>query len=347
MRAAFERRRDNASGDYSPDPNAQRFPQWQPLAGTGHSVQLTTLLDEWWAEARAAGRGISTYESYSSAVRKLIAHLGHEDAERIEAADIIAFKDARLAAGVSPKTVKDSDLTGLKSIFKRARQNGRLSSNPTANVTVLRATPVRLRSKSFTTAEAASILRHANAHRRSRSEAAKTADAKRWLPWLCAYTGARLGEVAQLRKRDVRMEGGLAIMTITPEAGTVKDKQLREVVLHEHLIELGFLAFVEAAHPGHLFLTGREGDDLRGAWRTVKNRVREFAREVVADKNVAPNHAWRHLFKTIGRQHGIEDRVLDAIEGHSPASVGGGYGDVTLEAQALAMRKFPRFDVAD
>ena len=47
-----------------------------------------------------------------------------------------------------------------------------------------------------------------------------TEAAKRWVPWLCAYTGARPGEITQLRKSDVAQEEGIHAVRITPEAGT-------------------------------------------------------------------------------------------------------------------------------
>jgi integrase len=45
--------------------------------------------------------------------------------------------------------------------------------------------------------------------------------ARRWVPWLCAYTGARVGEITQLRQEDVIERGGIHALKITPEAGTV------------------------------------------------------------------------------------------------------------------------------
>ena len=46
--------------------------------------------------------------------------------------------------------------------------------------------------------------------------------AKRWLPWLLAYTGARPGEIAQLRKQDVIVREGIGALHLTPDAGTIK-----------------------------------------------------------------------------------------------------------------------------
>jgi integrase len=48
--------------------------------------------------------------------------------------------------------------------------------------------------------------------------------ARRWVPWLCAYTGARPGEMTQLRGKDVTKQGSIWAVHITPEAGTVKNQ---------------------------------------------------------------------------------------------------------------------------
>tara|TARA_R110002020_G_scaffold37830_25_gene114145 strand:+ start:10732 stop:11043 length:312 start_codon:yes stop_codon:yes gene_type:complete len=79
-----------------------------------------------------------------------------------------------------------------------------------------------------------------------------------------------------------------------------------------------------------------------GRSRGGKNRIAEFARQVVADTHVQPTHAWRRRFKTVCRKVGIDRNVRDAIQGHEPGSVGDNYGDVTIKAMALALAKFPR-----
>ena len=347
---AFESRRRNAEGDYRPDPQAERFPAFKsPVAAmpaaTNSKQSLKGLVDAWWQEAQAAGRTVSTFESYRNTMARLVKFLGHDGAERVTPDDVIRFKDHRLAEGVSIKTIRDSDIAGLKSVFGWAVSNRRMAINPAEGVKLKGGRITRTRSQGFTATEAALILGHAQRYMKTPQESAKAAASKRWIPWLCAYTGARVGEIVQLRKEDVRYDAGNWIITITPEAGTVKDKEARDVVLHGHLVELGFAAFVAQSSNGYLFLAATSRDDIRGAWRGVKTRIAVFVREVVTDKKVAPNHGWRHTFKTVGREVGIEDSVLDGICGHAPSSVGGSYGSISVAAQVRAFAQFPRFAV--
>lgn len=133
-------------------------------------------------------------------------------------------------------------------------------------------------------------------------------------------------------------------MIITPDAGTVKNKEARIVPLHQHLVDEGFLGFVQGCPDGYLFLEVKSPKGVDGKRRTLKNRLQEFVRKIVPDPEVQPNHAWRHTFKTRGREANIEARVLDAIQGHAPRTEGERYGSVTVKTLADAMGKFPKFD---
>ena len=101
------------------------------------------------------------------------------------------------------------------------------------------------RIRGFTDEEAALILRNA----------AKEKDpVRRWVPLLCAYSGARLSEVCQLRVEDVFQRGGVWCMKFDPEAGSLKNENSeRAVPLHPAIVESGFLQFVAAARSGPLF----------------------------------------------------------------------------------------------
>lgn len=351
-----------AEGDYAPDQGAAKFPAWQAPAtastapqkakqdatGGGGKTSLTGILADWWKEAQATGRKLSTYESYSHTVDSVVAFLGHDDAARVTPEDVVGFKDHRLACvsprtgkPISAKTVKDSDLAALKTLFGWAVTNRRLPRNPAEGITIKLGKRRRTRPPHFTDEEAKALLEAADAHQQGR-ENPKTFAAKRWVPWLCAYTGSRVGEMVQLRKQDVKKQGDLWVIHITPEAGTVKTDEARDVVMHEHLVEKGFPAFAQSSPDEYLFITPKRGSSIRGPWRSRKNDLIEHARETVKDPRVAPNHGWRHRFKTVGMEAGVDHRVLDAIQGQSARTVAETYGEVTLKTLALAMAKFPR-----
>jgi site-specific recombinase XerD len=352
------RLKENAAGDYGPDKRIERFgepfvaPKQPQALGTlpaASKTSLMAILEAWWTEAKATGLKPSTYESYSNAVAGFVRYLGHDDAAKVTADNVIGFKDHRLAQinprsgkPISPRTVKGSDLSGLKTVFGWAVANRKVATNPTIGITVKVGKKRVNRKKGFEDAEATAILAAADALTKGQ-EQPKTFEAKRWVPWLCCYTGARVGEMAQLRKEDVRKDGEHWVLRITPEAGTVKTDEARDVVLHSHLVEKGFPAFVADAKAGHLFITpNRKTNDVLGPLQGITNRLGEQARKIVSDPEVKPNHGWRHRFKTIARNVGIDPRVMDAIQGHAGRTAGDDYGDVTVAAMAFALAKFPR-----
>ncbi|HVV92047.1 MAG TPA: recombinase XerD, partial [Hyphomicrobiales bacterium] len=79
LKEGMEARRRNAEGDYSPDPKAQRFPEWavtpssKPIAALPVKVSLKGLVEDWWREAQAIGRKPSTHESYANTVAAFVA----------------------------------------------------------------------------------------------------------------------------------------------------------------------------------------------------------------------------------------------------------------------------------
>lgn len=318
--ALLERR---ARGDYGPDLVEARFPEWEANAHPAGQAGLTVaaLFAGWELESRAAGVTEKTISEYRSVLTRFAVFVGHDDTTRITPHDVVGWKNKRLADGRSPKTVKDVDLSAMKSVFGWGARNHKLRSNPAQGVTLKIGKKVRERGKGFTDDEAAAILKAALRYSGAAQEHAKTAAAKRWLPWLCAYSGARIGEVAQLRRDDIRREGDHYVATITPEAGPVKNKEAREVPLHPHLIELGFIEFVTSSAKGYLFLTVAKDPQAQGKLRALKNRLAEFVRDIVSDKRVAPNHGWRHRFITMSRKHGLDQEKRRMITGHAGESV--------------------------
>jgi integrase len=322
-----------ADGDYSPDPKLNRFPAIEAVKAIQTKVTIQDIFDGWWAEAKATGRKERTRQVYKFALDRLTEHLGHDDANRVTPDDMIAFKAKRLEK-VSAKTFRDADMPGIKSVFDWAHKNRKIKTNPAAGITIKPQRKDVTRAKGFVDAEAKAIFANCLAYSQKPKETEKVAAAKRWAPLIAAYTGSRISEVLQLRKQDVFEEAGHHVFRITPEAGDVKTGQFRLVPVHSHLIDLGLLTFVDASADGPLF--AKSGYD----------RVREFVRSVVTDPNVDPNHGWRHRFKTIGRNLGLDARVVDAIQGHAGRTAGDHYGDVTVIAMSRVIAAIPRIEPA-
>ncbi|QRG08818.1 hypothetical protein EZH22_11355 [Xanthobacter dioxanivorans] len=299
-------------------------PDAQPAPAPRERVRILDLLDGYLAELRASGRGAEAEKRWTPGFKAFIKHLGHDDASRLTKADVVAWKDALLAT-MSPKTVRDTNIAALRAVFQWAVDNDRLKTNPAREVKVRVLKKVQNREKGFTLKEANAILKAARDHKPKPSDNPRTREsvpmtaAKRWVPWLCAHTGARVAEMTQLRKQDVREENGIAFVRIAPEAGSVKTGQYRDAPLHPQLIEMGFLDFVKAAPDGPLFyLDNPDRTGKSHPSKQIAGRLAMWVRALnVVSREVDPNHGWRHRLKTVARELGLDARVIDKIQGHA------------------------------
>jgi integrase len=78
----------------------------------------------------------------------------------------------------------------------------------------------------------------------------------------------------------------------------------------------------------------------------VGQNVGEWVRSLgIADPEIRPSHAWRHLFKLAAERAGIPERISDVITGHKAASVGRAYGAPLLSDLAREIEKLPCYRV--
>jgi hypothetical protein len=122
--ALFWTRRDlartmvrRAEGDCSPDHTLDKFPALpsrklpEPPPAVG--ITFSALVAAWAAESGTQGKALYDRERTAT---NLARHLGHDDATRVTADDVVSWKEARSAAGKSLKTVAN-DIGELRPIW--------------------------------------------------------------------------------------------------------------------------------------------------------------------------------------------------------------------------------------
>lgn len=310
---------------------------WQAISPTpdaGLTVPLAELIKGWSSERKPAQK---TLYEWKRVLRQLEAFLGHDDAGRISSEDLIAWKGSMVEAGLRPKTIQDAKLAPVRAILQWGVDNRRLAKNPADHVTIEVKAIATEKKRSFTDDEARVIL--------AASLLEKDA-VRRWVPWLGAYSGARVSELCQLRVEDVVEIDRIWCMKFDPEAGPLKNSSSeRTIPLHPALIDRGFLKFVASVKSGPLFphlppdKFGKRGGN---GTKVIGRFVRALG---ITDPRLSPSHSWRHRIKTLGRRHGLAKDILEAITGHGQKSVADSYGEFPMEALFRELKKIPELDL--
>jgi integrase len=334
-------------GDWSEDPKPKQFPKYE--AQGDPKLTPWSLFQRWQAASQPAP---ATVERWRSVFLKL-----EEDfpvsASAITPEEAQDWCNGLVGPGRNAETVNIVWIGAARRVFGWGHKQKLLSRNSFKEVVKLTVPrSVRMREgKAFNSHEIKVILSAALSITNPKTKAQA---AKRWVPWLCAYTGARSGEITQLRGVDVAQQDGVQAIKITPEAGTVKTRQALTVPLHEHLLAQGFLEFAKANGPGPLFYNEKKREVKStdptnpSTPRSVRAReeLSKWIRGLgVSDPEVKPLHAWRHTFKQTGSRNNMREHILDAICGHAPAYIGRGYNTPTLGDKAEELKKFPRYDL--
>lgn len=179
----------------------------------------------------------------------------------------------------------------------------------------------------FTTAEFQALLNHPTFAKRQFPSAYSF-----WLIPLATFTGARLGELAQLDLKDFVEVDGIpcidindteAVPDIEEEGGRKKRVKTRNakrlVPIHPELIRLGLLRYVESMRVKkqvHLFpelsRTRRDGPS-----HAASNWFQRFRKSVgIIEKQVAVFHSFRHTFITNLLDNEVTPYLVAPIVGH-------------------------------
>lgn len=307
--------------------------------------KLSEAVPEW---KRIKNPAVSTVEVYEATVRKFEKLFPTLHIEEIEKGHVIDFVEWLKDQGKNPKTVEKEHgvVRALLSIAEYVRWID--GGNPASKIILpptSKAKPVR----SYTPEECKVIFNSPvfTAGERPTGCMGETAY---WMPLLMLFTGARREELCQLTTDRVKVSEGihfLAIDTIEEEGRLKTEESKRSVPIHTHLIQIGFLDFVQdriKAGGGQLFAElkpnkrGQYGAKFDDWWG-------KYIRETVGltDERISPAHSFRHSFISECRRLGFREDYERALVGHTSESskrdAHDGYGEHHLPALAAELNR--------
>lgn len=247
----------------------------------------------------------------------------------------------------------NSYLARLRKLFDQEIAAGHAEINPFANKRVDAVGRVEKQERTFSADELEKIFSNplfqgARSNRDRYSPGSHlVSDWMFWAPLIALLSGARIGEIAQLRPSDIRQVGSHTVIDINAEDGKSLKNQgtARQIPVHPQLAKLGFLELAEERlRAGHALLlpdipkpvNGDPGSQP-GKWM----RERFLKRIGVKNRKGLGFHSFRHSLKTLLRDAQVPDSISNAICGHDErtSGVAAGYGVTGLEGMAAALAR--------
>jgi integrase len=309
-------------GDLTESKVLAHYPGPRPDAPRDRPKVKITGLIEAWEKGRENIRQ-RTRDEFARRLQQFSEFLGHDDALAVTGKDLRGWRDHLRAKGYKAKTINESCVAPVKAIFAAAEAENVLKVNPLAGLRVaLKEDKTKEKPRRpYTDEEAAKLLKAAR----------ERADALRWVTWLMAYTGARINELAQLRKEDVKTRQGIPFIGITSSDENGQEiktsSSRREVPIHKALIVEGFLKWVEKQPAGWLFKDLPAGRYGKRGDAASKRYGRWLRKDVGITDRRAVGHSWRHRMEDQFREIEVPDEVADSILGHARSGQRAIYGE--------------------
>lgn len=169
---------------------------------------------------------------------------------------------------------------------------------------------------------------------------------KFWIPLLALFTGARLNELCSLYLEDVQTIEGVPCIDINSNRADKKIKtesSERSVPIHPTLISMGFLGYVEKLKkenqqrlwPNLSFTRSNGYGGAFGKW------YGHYSRKFITEDRKKVFHSFRHSLIDNLKQQEVDQKIIEAIDGHKDNSMTGGLYGKAYKPQVLlkALRK--------
>ena len=165
---------------------------------------------------------------------------------------------------------------------------------------------------------------------------------RRWIPWISAYSGARVSEICELRREDIVEIEGVWCMKIYG-GGICKDKWFRTRYPASSSARCERFPRIRPGETCGPIFAGLTPDKFGKRGGNGTKIIGRFVRQLgIVDPRISPSHSWRHRIKTLGRCHGLAQDILEAITGHGSRSVADAYGEFPIEVLHRELSRFPR-----
>lgn len=162
-----------------------------------------------------------------------------------------------------------------------------------------------------------------------------------WLPVLAALTGARINELCQLYKKDIKKIGGIWCISInneTPDKRLKTPNAARLIPVHSQLIDIGFIDHIQSITSQRIF---PELNLERDGYATAASKWYGRFKTSLGFNKGHDFHSFRHTFANELKNALVPSIVAAELLGHTQETISyERYGkELNLETKLDAIKK--------
>jgi len=315
------------------------------------SVTISEKLEAFLQNKRGENPGIkeATLDEYRVAVRELVEILGDKSASEVSYEDAASYRDTLLKTPkhrrktayaskpiaelvaldlpseqcLSAKTVSGR-LANASTYFTWLKVIKAASENPFEHV------KLAVASKSYTAYKPEDLATIFTSALYTETPPARSKRSNWWLLLFAAFTGARIGELVQLRLEDLSESAGIFSITVTDEGEDMRVKTAagrRVIPVHPLLLELGLAEYVselKVSGEERLLPSIKQGSAKPGSeaskWYCERYRAKHLPASFKEDGKVF--HSFRHSFIETAIQCNLDVAKIQQMVGHERAHFG-------------------------
>ena len=309
-------------------------------AGKGKGIYLDTdIVDGWAAERKPSPRGKDAYWRDAKLFNSMI---GRKSVEQITKADVMTYKRLLIADPKRSQINVRDRLAYLRTLLEWAAQEDIVPVNVARDVKM--AVSERGEKRKDFSIDDLNALFSGPVYTADKRSKAGYGEAAYWMPLIALFMGARREEIGQLRVSDVKRVPYIDVAEQRQEVwciditdigddealpNQIKNEASRRLVpLHPKLIEMGFVDYVAKLpdQSGRVFPAlqpigiGMKLTDKWGQWFS------RYKRACGIEDKAKVFHSFRHTWKTLAVDAGINERVCRQFQGHEGRDAADKYG---------------------
>ena len=249
---------------------------------------------------------IATLNSYKLVFKKALNFLTDKPLDAYTRQDASSFVEHLKSKNLHPKTI-NGHITTLSSLFKHFTIHYDLPKNPFTQLQLKETERPDRKARIYTKSELKTLFENLKYDPET--------PAYYWIPLIMLFCGMRPGEVAQLQKQHIVQIDNIYCFDLQNMRLKTKNS-IRKIPIHQKLIDLGFLDYVNSIKTNRLFNELKDLSKDKPASAISQHWNRDFHTKFGLDITKKSLYSLRHNFETELRNNGVPESFAAEIVGH-------------------------------